>query len=288
MERPDDMHADTVAADNRGAAPNGWMAATWDKYGLIVVGNIIFFALLYLFSYRPHNATARANEYLQIAQQQESEGRYEAAEVLYRTVTSRYGDTDAAALAGARLPTVQRLHADVRSAAEKPNLPPDLTLEKIVAGPPAWFVARMLARRYEELADNDRQPFLAALDGYMRLAFARGEIDFPTASKHHAFRHDTLQRRYFDLRSKCGFHKDLVYDDIYVRNDNHFAWHDVVIDVFARQGDRVEKATVRAEKLAPGAKIEAVELRIKDDGGAVSCSIVVRAKEGELRAEQSL
>src|SRR5690606_9682238 len=42
----------------------GFVHAMWQKYGLIVVGNIVFFALLYFVQYRPNSIDNRATELL--------------------------------------------------------------------------------------------------------------------------------------------------------------------------------------------------------------------------------
>ena len=72
------------------------LSAIWSKYGLIVVGNIVFFILLYFFSYRPHNEENRASEFLSIAQSAETGGRKETALDLYERILSDYGETRAA------------------------------------------------------------------------------------------------------------------------------------------------------------------------------------------------
>ena len=68
--------------------PHGRLRRAWDKYGLIVVGNIIFFVLLYWFSYRPHNAESRAGEILSIGQMHESDGQLEAALAVYGRIAA--------------------------------------------------------------------------------------------------------------------------------------------------------------------------------------------------------
>ena len=66
----------------------GWLHAFWQKYGLIVVGNLVFFALLYFVQYRPNSRDNRATELLTLAQREEAEGRLEAAETLYGRILS--------------------------------------------------------------------------------------------------------------------------------------------------------------------------------------------------------
>ncbi len=60
---------------------------SWKKYGLIVVGNIVFFALLYFISYRPNNDENRAAEFLSMAQEQEATETVALPEELRRVGT---------------------------------------------------------------------------------------------------------------------------------------------------------------------------------------------------------
>src|SRR5688572_9620226 len=83
------------------------LVGLWQKYGLIVVGNVVFFALLYFVQYRPNSRENRATELLTMAQREEAEQHLEAAEALYAKVVSDYTDADAFVLARERLPKVQ-------------------------------------------------------------------------------------------------------------------------------------------------------------------------------------
>src|SRR4051812_49521693 len=85
------------------------LRAMWDKYGLIVVGNVVFFALLYFIQYRPNSLDSRATELLTLAQREEAEQRLEAAESVYTKIVADYGDSAAGAIARERLPKVQAL-----------------------------------------------------------------------------------------------------------------------------------------------------------------------------------
>src|SRR5215471_19507592 len=81
----------------------------WHKYGLIVIGNVVFFALLYFVQYRPNSRENRAAELLTLAQREEADHRLEAAESLYATILADYADERPAALAKERLPKVRAL-----------------------------------------------------------------------------------------------------------------------------------------------------------------------------------
>src|ERR1700742_1064790 len=81
----------------------------WQKYGLIVVGNVVFFALLYFIQYRPNSRDSRATELLTLAQREENENRLEAAETVYAKIVADYADSDASAVARERLPKVRAL-----------------------------------------------------------------------------------------------------------------------------------------------------------------------------------
>ena len=60
----------------------GVLRDAWHKYGLIVIGNVVFFALLYFVQYRPNSRESRAAELLTLAQHEETDQRLEAAESL--------------------------------------------------------------------------------------------------------------------------------------------------------------------------------------------------------------
>src|ERR1051325_8330347 len=81
----------------------------WQKYGLIVVGNVVFFALLYFIQYRPNSRESRAAELLTLAQREEAEHRLEAAESLYTMLLTDYADERPSAVAKERLPKVRAL-----------------------------------------------------------------------------------------------------------------------------------------------------------------------------------
>ena len=59
--------------------PRQLLRDAWHKYGLIVIGNVVFFALLYFVQYRPNSRDNRAAELLSLAQHEETEHRLEAS-----------------------------------------------------------------------------------------------------------------------------------------------------------------------------------------------------------------
>jgi hypothetical protein len=75
-----------VSVEGRVVQKHGAIRGMWNKYGLIVVGNVVFFALLYFVQYRPNSRDSRATELLTLAQREESEQRLEAAESVYSKI----------------------------------------------------------------------------------------------------------------------------------------------------------------------------------------------------------
>ena len=268
--------------------PPGWLRRTWNKYALIVVGNIIFFALLYWFSYRPHNAESRSGEFLRLAQQQETDGRLEAAEALYRKVADDYGDTTAGNVARRRLPDVHRARAQASHLKAVEQQPPELELKKVIEGPPSWFLAKLLAGHHGQIADADRGRYYEVLDGYLRIAFERGEIDHKRLREEPAFTNEALRQRYVDMHASCAVESDWMYDDVHVRNDNLFPWTNAVIAVEVRQGERQVEDSLRLALLRPGERAATAEIRISADAGPVQCKVRVTTDEGELRFERRL
>src|SRR3982750_4042765 len=93
----------TAESEARGAS---LLVGLWQKYGLIVIGNAVFFALLYFVQYRPNSRENRAGELLTLAQREEAEHRLEAAESLYGMIAAEYPDERPGSVAKERLPKV--------------------------------------------------------------------------------------------------------------------------------------------------------------------------------------
>jgi len=83
--------------------PRQHLVDAWHKYGLIVIGNVVFFALLYFIQYRPNSRESRAAELLTLAQREEAEHRLEAAESLYAMLVADYADERPSTVAKERL-----------------------------------------------------------------------------------------------------------------------------------------------------------------------------------------
>ena len=64
-----------------------------------MIGNVVFFALLYFIQYRPNSRENRAGELLTLAQREEAEHRLEAADSLYAMILADYPDERPAAIA---------------------------------------------------------------------------------------------------------------------------------------------------------------------------------------------
>ncbi|HEX5656175.1 MAG TPA: hypothetical protein VFX59_03230, partial [Polyangiales bacterium] len=98
-----------MADSGEGPPKLGALRDLWNKYGLIVVGNVVFFALLYFIQYRPNSRDSRATELLMLAQREESEQHLEAAESVYSKILADYRDSGAGVVARERLPKVLAL-----------------------------------------------------------------------------------------------------------------------------------------------------------------------------------
>jgi len=251
---------------------------SWEKYSLIVIGNIVFFALLYFVSYRPHNEENRAAELLSLAQSQETQGRLEAAFVIFEKITKDYPDTRAAETARARLPAVaKRLKSPVES--EPELVPPVLDLSEMLDRSPAVYVAAYLARHYED-DPAQKAKIHEAIKHYLELAASHEGIDFRRLSSEREFQSDFFQREFFAVRPRCVMHGDWLYDDFYVENTNFFPWTNANIKLTVSQGDDQEDHEQRVERVAPGERVDMLELWVSSGGGVVRCEGTVTAEEG--------
>ena len=157
----------------------------WNKYALIVIGNIVFFCLLYFFSYRPHNRENRASEFLSMAQSAETRGRNEAAIELYQKVLSDYPHTRASSTAKQQLAELKH------SLDQKPETPEpctqtheDINIEEMLADEsvePQWFLVNADGRHMGfEIPDThkrtDREAAVEALVG-KPLMFSSSQLD---------------------------------------------------------------------------------------------------------------
>ena len=255
------------------------IAQSWQKYGLIVVGNIVFFVLLYFISYRPNNDEHRAAELLAMAQEQETQGRAEAASVLYGKVLARYPKTEASRTARARLPAVQKRLAS-RAVPGRPQLlPPQVDMSEMLDRKPSLYVATYLAAHWGD--DPALKPKLrAAILAYLGAAIRVDGLSLADLRREKELRANGLEQDLFTVRPACAMTPDFVYDDFAVRNDNFFPWHNANIKLDVGQGKEILSEEIRIEELAPGASIDVLEFRVKGSGGVVSCAVEVTAAEG--------
>jgi hypothetical protein len=279
-----------AALDPRSAARPGLLRELWHKYGLIVVGNVVFFALLYFLQYRPNSRENRATELLMMAQQQEAEKKLEAAEVLYAKITSTYPDCDAVKMANERLPKVRALAKQKREM--QPVLPEAcasrIDIKELLEQKPSYYLAELVAGYYPEVTQAERERYYALLDGYMWLAMGRDGVPLAKLRASPVFKVEEMQQRYFKVKASTRFASDVYYDDFKVKNANYFAWHNVVIELTVKQGDDSESASVRASVLNPEDEIDVLEFNVASDGGAVEVSGSIVADEGKATFQQRL
>jgi hypothetical protein len=255
------------------------LAQSWQKYGLIVVGNIVFFVLVYFVSYRPNNDEHRAAELLSMAQEQETQTRFEAAAVLYGKVLERYPATEAAATARGMIPAVRKRLATRGGDLGLRCAQPCLDVAAVLGMKPSLFVATYLAERYGE--DPAAKPELRrAIARYLGAAIRVDGLSLADLKREPALRSAELDQELFSIRAACAMTSDLVYDDFAIRNDNFFPWTAVDLRIDVRQGDRAVTEKIRVDGVPPGASVDAAELDVKKGGGAVTCSVSVIAAEG--------
>jgi hypothetical protein len=255
------------------------IAQSWQKYGLIVVGNIVFFVLLYFISYRPNNDEHRAAELLSMAQEQESRANVEAAAVLYGKVLERYPGTDASRAAGTLIPELRRRLAAKARAGGAPGAQPCIDVASVLAKKPSLFVAAYLAERYGEDPASKPKARRAIAD-YLGAAMRIDGVALADIRRERALRSPELEQELFTVRPACVMTPDLVYDDFSVRNDNFFPWTDVEIRIDVRQGEGSVSEKVRVGAVAPGSVLDLAEHRVKKGGGVVTCAVRVKAAEG--------
>jgi hypothetical protein len=279
-----------AAFDPRSAARSGFIRDMWQKYGLIVVGNVVFFALLYFLQYRPNSRENRATELLMLAQQQEAENKLEAAEVLYAKIQASYSDCEAVATANQRLPKVQALAKQRREM--QPVLPEAcasrIDIKELLEQRPSFYLAELVAGYYPEVKQAERERYYQLLDGYMWLAMARDGVPLAKLRASPAFKVEEMRQRYFAIKAGARFVEDVYWDDFKVKNRNYFPWHNAVIDLTVKQGDSSEQASVRVPLLAPDQEIDVLEFNVASDGGSIEVSGTIVADEGRATFAQRL
>lgn len=278
------------SVEKPGAERRGFLREMWNKYGLIVVGNVVFFALLYFVQYRPNSIDNRANELLTLAQREEAEQKLEAAESIYSKILADYADSAAGALARERLPKVLARAKQRREA--QPPLPaacaPEIKVSELLEAKPSFYLAELVAGHYPEVQPPERERYFNVLDGYVWMALNRDKVPLDKLKKSPVFKAGELQRRYFAIQALARFEADWIYDDFKVKNKSYFALHNVVLELTAQQGDRSEQASVRVPELLPDAELDVLELNVAAEGGEVLIKGSISADEGKTNWEQRL
>lgn len=251
----------------------------WNKYSLIIVGNIVFFALLYFISYRPNNDESRAAELLSLAQSAETQGLDEAAFVLYEKITQDYHQARAFKTAKTRLPKLRK-----QLAKEEPTQPQscrveceDLELDEMLRQGPARYTASFLARQYPSRVE-DQPKIHTLIRRYLVFSLKHERAALETLRSD--FKDPALAKEFFAPKPACVLRPDWIWDDFSVRNDNFYDWHNVFIELEVKQAGRTEKKSVRLEELKAGRQVPVLEFRVGSDAGIVTCRMKVRADEG--------
>jgi hypothetical protein len=266
------------------------LVGLWQKYGLIVVGNVVFFALLYFVQYRPNSRENRATELLTMAQREEAEQHLEAAEALYAKVVSDYTDADAFGLARERLPKVQAQARRKREA--QPPLPascaPAIDIKEVLEIKPSMYLAELVSGHYPEVQAAERERYFSVLDDYVWLALNRDKIPLAKLKASPVFRAGELAQRYFSVKASARMEEDWLYDDFFVKNTGFFPLHNVVIELTASQGGSSEQQSLRIPVLPTGGELRVLELNVGKDEGAVELHGRITADEGKAEWKQRL
>jgi hypothetical protein len=267
-----------------------WLRDVWQKYGLIVVGNLVFFALLYFVQYRPNSRDNRASELLTLAQREEAEQRLEAAETLYAKILVDYEGSSAYALAEERLPKVKALAKKKREI--QPPLPaacaPTIDVHELLEHKASFYLAELIAGHYPTVQPAERERYFRVLDEYVAIALGRDRVPVAKLRDNPVFRAGELQQRYFTPSVKARFEPDWIYDDFKLKNTGLFALHNAVIDLTVTQRGDSEQQSIRVSELLPGAETDVLEFNVSKDGGAVDVRGTVSADEVKGSFQQRL
>jgi len=279
-----------VSVEGQVLSKPGAIRGVWNKYGLIVVGNVVFFALLYFVQYRPNSRDSRATELLTLAQREESEQHLEAAESVYTKILADYRDSYAGTVARERLPKVLALAKKKREA--QAPLPaacaPEIKINELLEAKPSFYLAELVAGHFPEVLPAERDRYFKALDDYVFVALNRDKVPLDKLRKSPVFVAGELQRRYFTITASARFTPDWIYDDFKVKNTSYFTLHNAVIDITAKQGEKSEHTSLRVAELAPEAELDVLELNVAAEGGEVSVKGTITADEGKADFSQRL
>ncbi len=272
------------------AAREGMFGALWQKYGLIVVGNVVFFALLYFIQYRPNSRDSRATELLTMAQREENEGRLEASETLYGRIVNEYDDTSAILVARERLPKVRALAKKKRET--QAPLPaacsPQVDVKELLELKPSLYLAELVAGHYPTVSPAERERFFSVLDGYVWMALNRDNVPLDKLKKSPTFVDGELQRRYFGLKAEARFTPDWMYDDFKVKNIGFFTLHNAVLQLTVSQGDKSETDSLRIGEWKIDTEVDVLEFNVDKKGGEILIEGTIQADEGKLEWQQRL
>jgi hypothetical protein len=262
----------------------------WQKYGLIVIGNVVFFALLYFIQYRPNSRENRSGELLTLAQREEAEHRLEAADSLYSMIVTDYPDERPAAIAKERLPKVRALAQKQREV--QPPLPaacaPTVDVQVLLEERPSFYLAELVAGQYPSIPEAQRDRYFSVLDGYVWLALNRDHVALSKFQNSPTFRAGELRDRYLTPKASARYTADWMYDDFKVKNLGYFTLHTVVIELSVTQEGRTEKGSVRVAEVAPEAEVDVLEFNVKKHGGTVTVQGSIVSNEGKLDWQQRL
>ncbi len=260
----------------------------WNKYALIVVGNIVFFLLLYFISYRPQNADNRASEFLNMAQTAQSKGFNEAAMVLYRKVIEDYPQTRANDLA------VDLLASLKNNLKETPVAEPvcdtscdEIDIEEMLRKGPPLYLATYLANHYNAVP-ADRAKLRELIFRYLGVALNTEGISLAALRTETEFQNEIFAAEFFQIRPICIFESDWLYDNFSVTNGNFYSWHNANLVMTVSQGDQTVSKTLRVEKLEPDETVDLLEFRVKKGGGVVSCQVEVTSQQGRITRVQEM
>ncbi len=260
---------------------------TWNKYSLIVVGNVVFFILLYFFSYRPNSDENRAAEFLSMAQSNVTNSRLEAALVLYQKVLADYADTRAAKTARGQLPALKtKLHAQAPGIVAAVECE-EIEVEELLRKGPGLYMATYLARQIHRYPE-ERVELEKVIRAYAALAVNEEGVGLADLAKEPALKTPAFQRALFDLKPRCQVESDWFYDNFRVSNENFYTWHNVNISLVVAQGSEQEKASLRVDRLGPGESVELLEFHVQKSAGAVTCAAKIATKEGKTAWKEEI
>lgn len=262
----------------------------WHKYGLIVIGNVVFFALLYFVQYRPNSRENRAAELLTLAQHEETEHRLQAAESLYAMILRDYGADRPALVAKERLPKVRATLQQQQEA--QPPLPaacsPALDVQAMLEQRPSFFLSELVAGQFPTLPAVQRERFFAQLDGYVWLALNRDKVPLARFQESPTFRAGELRQRYLVPKLRARYAPDWIWDDFKVKNLGFFTLHRVVLELTVTQGGSTKQVSLRVPELAPEQEIPVLEFNVGKHAGAVYVQGTVTSDEGKQDWQQRL